>query len=60
MAIKRRMKDGTIKYVTFKPEDKDLRIKRLEALLKELTETLAEVMGYDKPIAAASTYSCYG
>jgi len=60
MAIKRRMKDGTIKYVTFKPEDKDLRIQRLEALLKELTETLAEVMGYDKPIAAASTYSCYG
>jgi UDP-glucose 6-dehydrogenase len=60
MAIKRRMKDGTIKYVTFKPEDKDVRIKRLEALLKDLTETLTEVMGYDKPIAAASTYSCYG
>jgi len=54
------MKDGTIKYVTFKPEDKDVRIKRLEALLKDLTETLTEVMGYDKPIAAASTYSCYG
>jgi hypothetical protein len=59
MALKRRMKDGTIKLVTF-TEDKDQRIKRLEALLKELTETLAEVMGYDKPIAAASTYSCYG
>jgi hypothetical protein len=59
MALKRRMKDGTIKLVTF-TEDKDQRIKRLEALLKELTETLAEVMGYnDKPIAAASTYSCY-
>ncbi len=53
------MRDGTIKYVTFKPEDKDARIKRLEALLKEVTETLAEVMGYDKPIAAASTYDCY-
>jgi hypothetical protein len=46
MAIKRRMKDGTIKLVTF-TEDKDQRIKRLEALLKELTETLSEVMGYD-------------
>jgi hypothetical protein len=51
MAIKRLMKDGTIKLVTF-TEDKDQRIKRLEALLKELTETLSEVMGYDKPIAA--------
>ena len=51
MAIKRRMKDGTIKYVTFKQEeDKDTKIKRLEALLKEVTETLA---GYDKPVAAA-------
>jgi len=59
MAIKRRMKDGTIKYVTFKQEDKDAKIKRLEALLKELTETLAEVMGYDKAVAAASTYDCY-
>jgi hypothetical protein len=59
MAIKRRMKDGTIKYVTFKPEDKDARIKRLEALLKEVTETLAEVSGYDKPVAAASTYDFY-
>ena len=48
MAIKRRMKDGTIKYVTFKQEeDKDTKIKRLEALLKEVTETLA---GYDKPV----------
>jgi hypothetical protein len=61
MALKRRNRDGTIKLVTFKQEDKDARIKRLESLLKELTETLAEVMGYnDKPIAAASTYSCYG
>jgi hypothetical protein len=61
MAIKRRMKDGTIKLVTYKQEDKDARIKRLEALLKEVTETLADVMGYnDKPIDAASTYSCYG
>jgi hypothetical protein len=60
MAIKKRNRDGSIKLVTFN-EDKDVRIKRLEALLKELTETLAEVMGYnDKPIAAASTYSCYG
>ena len=59
MAIKRRMKDGTIKYVTFKPEDKDARIKRLEALLKEVTESLAEVMGVDKPVAAASIYDCY-
>ena len=58
MAIKRRMKDGTIKYVTFKPEDKDARIKRLEALLKEVTETLAEVMGVDKPVAAASICDC--
>jgi hypothetical protein len=59
MAIKRRMKDGTIKYVTFKPEDKDAIIKRLEALLKEVTETLSEVMDYDKAVAAASTYDCY-
>jgi hypothetical protein len=60
MAIKKRMRDGTIKYVTFKQEeDKDARIKRLEALLKEVTETLAEVTGYDKPVAAASTYGCY-
>lgn len=52
------MKDGTIKYVTFKQEeDKDTKIKRLEALLKEVTETLA---GYDKPVAAASTYTMYG
>jgi hypothetical protein len=59
MALKRRMKDGTIKYVKFKPEDKDARIKRLEALLKEVTETLSEVVGYDKPVAAVSTYDCY-
>ena len=59
MAIKRRMKDGTIKYVTFKPEDKDARIKRLEALLKEMTDLLSQITGYDKPIASASTYSCY-
>ena len=52
------MKDGTIKLVTF-DEDKDARIKRLEALLKQVTETLAEVIGYDKPVAAASTYDCY-
>jgi hypothetical protein len=59
MAIKRRMKDGTIKLVTF-TEDKDVKIRRLEALLKEVTQTLADVMGYnDKPIAAASTYDCY-
>ncbi len=58
MAIKRRMKDGTIKYVTFKQEeDKDTKIKRLEALLKEVTETLA---GYDKPVVLASTYTMYG
>ena len=57
MAIKRRMKDGTIKLVTF-DEDKDARIKRLEALLKEVTETLAEVMGVDKPVAAASICDC--
>jgi small-conductance mechanosensitive channel len=58
MAIKRRLRDGTIKLVTFN-EDKDQRIKRLEALLKELTETLAEVMGYDKLVAGVSTYDCY-
>ena len=52
------MRDGTIKYVTF-TEDKDARIKRLEALLKEVTETLSEVMEYDKAVAAASTYDCY-
>jgi hypothetical protein len=59
MAIKRRKLDGTIEHVTYKPEDKDARIKRLEALLKQVTETLAQVTGYDKPIAAASTYDCY-
>jgi hypothetical protein len=57
--IKKRMRDGTIKLVTYKQEDKDARIKRLESLLKEVTETLAEVIGYDKPVAAASTYDCY-
>jgi hypothetical protein len=61
MALKRRMHDGTIKYVTYKQDEDKQRIKRLEALLKEVTQTLADVMGYnDKPIAAASTYSCYG
>jgi hypothetical protein len=60
MAIKRRMKDGSIKYVTF-AEDKDQRIKRLEALLKEVTETLAQITGYnDKEIAPRSSYDCYG
>jgi hypothetical protein len=57
--IKKRIRDGTIKLVTYKQEDKDARIKRLESLLKEVTETLAEVIGYDKPVAAASTYDCY-
>jgi hypothetical protein len=59
MAIKRRMRDGTIKYVTFKPEDKDARIKRLTDLVKELTDVLAEITGFEKPVAAASTYDCY-
>jgi hypothetical protein len=60
MALKRRLKDGSIKLVTF-DESKDARIKRLEALLKEVTETLASVMGYnDKEIAPCSSYACYG
>jgi hypothetical protein len=55
MAVKRRLKDSTISE-----EDKDIRIKRLESLLKEVTEELGRVVGYkDKPVAAASTYSCY-
>ena len=60
MVIKKRMKDGSIKLVTFN-EDKDARIKRLEALLKEVTEMLAQFSGYNdsKPIAASSTYSMY-
>jgi hypothetical protein len=44
------MKDGTIKLVTF-TEDKDQRIKRLEALLKEVTETLSEVIFYYKDLS---------
>jgi hypothetical protein len=61
MALKRRNRDGTIKLVTYKQDEDKQRIKRLEALLKELTETLAQISGYDnKPIASASTYSCYG
>ena len=59
MALKRRNRDGTIKLVTYKQDEDKQRIKRLEALLKEVTESLAEVMGVDKPVAAASTYSCY-
>jgi hypothetical protein len=60
MALKRRYKDGTIKYVSYKQDDDKTRIKRLEALLRELTQTLAEIVGYnDKPIAAASSYDCY-
>lgn len=60
MAIKRRNRDGTIEYVTFKQEDKDARIKRLTELVKELTDVLAELTGFEKPVAAVSTYSCYG
>jgi len=58
MAIKKRMKDGSIVNVTI--ENKDETIRRLADLLKEVTETLSEVLGYDKAVAAASTYSCYG
>jgi hypothetical protein len=47
MAVKRRLKDSTISE-----EDKDIRIKRLESLLKEVTEELGRVVGYkDKPVA---------
>jgi hypothetical protein len=55
------MRDGTIKLITYKheEEDKDLRIRRLEGLLKEVTDMLAQISGYDKPVAAASTYDCY-
>jgi hypothetical protein len=83
MALKRRMRDGTIKYITYKHEednqsdnkdkDLDLEIKRLEAIIEILEskikqletdkpkEESSDVMGYkDKPIAAASTYDCYG
>ncbi len=60
MAIKRRNRDGTIEYVTYKQEeDKDARIKRLTELVKELTDVLAELTGFEKPVAAASTYDCY-
>jgi hypothetical protein len=59
MALKKRMKDGTIKLVTFKQDEDKQRIKRLEALLKEMTDLLSQITGYDKPIASASTYSCY-
>jgi hypothetical protein len=58
MAIRRRLKDGSIVNVTI--ENKDAKIKRLESLLKEMTDLLAQITGFDKPIAAASTYSCYG
>ena len=57
---RREIKNGIVKWVSTPiEEDKDARIKRLEALLKQVTETLAEVSGYDKPVAAASTYDCY-
>jgi hypothetical protein len=60
MAIKRRNRDGTIEYIRFKHEDdKDARIKRLVALVKELTAVLSELTGFEKPVAAASTYDCY-
>jgi hypothetical protein len=59
MAIKRRMKDGTIKYVTFEPEDKDAKIKRLTDLVKELTDLLAQISGYDREIAPAKSYDMY-
>jgi hypothetical protein len=51
MALKRRL---TLN------QDKE-RIKRLESLLKEVTEELGKVVGYDKdkPIAPCSSYDCY-
>jgi hypothetical protein len=60
MALKRRMRDGTIKYVTFKQDDKDARIKRLESLLKEATDLLAQITNYTPEIAPAESYDCYG
>jgi hypothetical protein len=57
MAIKKRMRDGTIKYVTFKHEehnqsdnnkDKDLEIKRLTALI-EILESRIKQLETDKP-----------
>jgi hypothetical protein len=57
MALKRRLRDGSFVNVTF--ENKDETIKRLTSLVKELTDMLATVVGYDKPVAAASTYDCY-
>jgi hypothetical protein len=59
MAIKKRMRDGTIKYVTYKHEesenqeaedheDKDLQIKRLEALI-ELLESRIKQLETNKP-----------
>jgi hypothetical protein len=60
MALKRRLKDGTIKLVTYKQESKDVKIKRLTDLVKELTDLLAQISGYDREIADVSTYAMYG
>jgi t-SNARE complex subunit (syntaxin) len=61
MAIKRRNRDGSIKLVTYKQDEDKQRIKRLEALLKEVTDLLASVTGYnDREIAPAESYDCYG
>jgi hypothetical protein len=54
MALKRRLKDTT------SIEEDKARIKRLESLLKEVTEELGKVVGYnDKEIAPRSSYDCY-
>jgi hypothetical protein len=57
MALKRRLKDGSFVNVRF--ENKDETIRRLTDLVKELTEILAQITGFDKPIADVSTYDCY-
>jgi chemotaxis regulatin CheY-phosphate phosphatase CheZ len=54
------MKNKSIKHITIQNNDRDREtIERLTNLVRELTETLAQIVGYDKPISAASTYDCY-
>jgi hypothetical protein len=81
MAVRKVIKNGVIKYVRVKEDntetpiekdhqDKDLEIKRLEAII-EILESRIKQLETDKPkeessdvddvgaVAAASTYDCY-
>jgi len=62
MAIKRRKLDGTIEHVTITSKDEIIEsetIERLVALVRELTDMLARVTGYNHEIAPCDSYDCY-